>query len=181
MPTPDLGRSRRSTSQPSEPQKMQGSGDLLSFFRSPVDNARVNSAFGFRSVPKGTKSVNMVGGKQLNTGIDLGGKIGDQIKAAAPGKVVSVVTNPKDKAFRAGWGKHVLVEHDVNGQKVYTRYSHLNDVAGLKVGQSIGAGTLLGFLGKSGNATGPHLDFEMFTKDAKGRNKFIDTNKLFGR
>ena len=77
--------------------------------------------------------------------------LGDQVVAAAPG----VVTRAEPKG-NSGYGHYVRVEHE-NGEN--TIYAHLTSVV-VKVGQRLDQGALLGTVGETGNATGPHLHFE---------------------
>lgn len=77
--------------------------------------------------------------------------LGDPIVAAAPG-VVTVA----DTVVDSGYGRWVVVDH---GKNESTIYAHMSAVA-VKVGQQVDQGTLLGYVGDSGNTTGPHLHFE---------------------
>jgi hypothetical protein len=77
--------------------------------------------------------------------------LGDQVVSAAPGVVTTA--EPKGKS---GYGHYVRVEHE-NGEN--TIYAHLTTVV-VKVGQRLDQGALLGAVGETGNATGPHLHFE---------------------
>jgi murein DD-endopeptidase MepM/ murein hydrolase activator NlpD len=77
--------------------------------------------------------------------------LGDQVVAAAPG----VVTRAEPRGT-SGYGHYVRIEH-MNGEN--TIYAHLTTVA-VAVGQTVDQGGLLGTVGETGNATGPHLHFE---------------------
>jgi hypothetical protein len=77
--------------------------------------------------------------------------VGDPVVAAAAGVVTTAVPNGT-----RGYGRHVVVDHG-NGES--TLYAHLQTV-NVGVGQSVDQGALLGLLGETGNATGPHLHFE---------------------
>lgn len=92
-----------------------------------------------------------------NVGLDIGAAQGTPIVAPASGVVVSVGTG-----VNAGWGNSVLMRDDQGNQ---FRLSHMRDVPMVKAGQSINAGQQLGVVGMTGNATGPHLDFEYKPKD----------------
>ncbi len=76
---------------------------------------------------------------------------GSAVVAAAPGTVATAV-----KVDRGGYGRYVVVEH-ANGES--SLYAHLKAVT-VQAGQSIDKGALLGSVGESGNASGPHLHFE---------------------
>jgi hypothetical protein len=77
--------------------------------------------------------------------------VGDPVVAAAAGVVTTAVANGT-----RGYGRYVVVDHG-NGES--TLYGHLSAV-NVGVGQTVDQGTLLGLVGDTGNATGPHLHFE---------------------
>ena len=77
--------------------------------------------------------------------------VGDPVVAAAPGVVTTAVPNGT-----RGYGRYVVVDHG-NGES--SLYAHLQTV-NVGVGQPVDQGTLIGLLGDTGNATGPHLHFE---------------------
>ena len=77
--------------------------------------------------------------------------IGDPVVAAAAGVVTKAVPNGTH-----GYGRYVELDHG-NGES--TIYGHLSTVV-VGVGQTVDQGTLLGTVGETGNATGPHLHFE---------------------
>ncbi len=81
-----------------------------------------------------------------------GGDLGKTVVAAAPGTVVTAVTGKKKPSY----GQYVVVDHG-NGES--TLYAHLHSVL-VTVGQTVSAGTQLGTVGDTGNASGPHLHFE---------------------
>jgi murein DD-endopeptidase MepM/ murein hydrolase activator NlpD len=90
--------------------------------------------------------------KGYHTGVDFPVPTGTTVKAAAAGRVVS-----------AGWGGaygyQVVIRHS-DGR--YTQYGHLSAIS-VKAGQGVGAGQRIGRSGSTGNATGPHLHFEVRT------------------
>ena len=77
--------------------------------------------------------------------------IGDPVVAAATGVVTTAGPNGTH-----GYGRYVVVDHG-NGES--TLYAHLSSVS-VGVGQTVDQGSLLGLVGETGNATGPHLHFE---------------------
>jgi murein DD-endopeptidase MepM/ murein hydrolase activator NlpD len=87
---------------------------------------------------------------RFHAGIDLPAPAGTAVIASAAGKVTWA-------APRGGWGNLVTVDH---GHGVRTMYAHLATF-GVKVGQWIAGGTVLGRVGSTGDATGPHLHFEV--------------------
>ncbi|WP_248581446.1 M23 family metallopeptidase [Nocardioides sp. InS609-2] len=76
---------------------------------------------------------------------------GSSVVAAARGVVTTAV-----KVDRGGYGRYVVVDH---GNDESSLYAHLKAVT-VQLGQSVDKGALLGALGASGNASGPHLHFE---------------------
>jgi hypothetical protein len=81
-----------------------------------------------------------------------GGDLGKPVVAAAPGTVVTSVIGQNKPSY----GQYVVVDHG-NGES--SLYAHL-DSALVAVGQVVQAGTQLGTVGQTGNASGPHLHFE---------------------
>jgi murein DD-endopeptidase MepM/ murein hydrolase activator NlpD len=81
-----------------------------------------------------------------------GGDLGKPVVAAAPGTVITAVVGRKKKSY----GQYVVIDHG-NGES--TLYGHLDSVL-VTVGQVVSAGTQLGTVGETGNASGPHLHFE---------------------
>ena len=64
--------------------------------------------------------------------------------------------------IKGGWGRMVLVTHRAG---VSTLYAHLSRI-GVRVGQSVARGAVLGRVGMTGRATGPHLHFEVYVRGA---------------
>jgi murein DD-endopeptidase MepM/ murein hydrolase activator NlpD len=94
---------------------------------------------------------------KLHKGIDIAGSniYGKPIVAAADG-VVSLVDNN-----RGGYGYYVMVNHgNKNGNNYVTLYAHMSKQAA-RVGQKVKAGDIIGYVGSTGQSTGPHLHFEI--------------------
>jgi len=81
-----------------------------------------------------------------------GGDLGKPVVAAAPGTVITAVVGPNKPSY----GQYVVIDH---GNDESTLYAHLDSVL-VTVGQVVQAGTQLGTVGETGNASGPHLHFE---------------------
>ena len=90
------------------------------------------------------------GAWRMHTGIDLAAAEGTPVLAARAGRVVLV----EDVG---AYGLSVLIDH---GQGVETLYAHLLDAA-VAMGQAVEAGSVIGRVGMSGSASGPHLHFEL--------------------
>ena len=114
-------------------------GDVALPLQKPVNGKLGNGRFGSRRVFNGQP-------RQPHTGLDITVAQGTPIRAPADGVVVDV----DDYFFN---GKTVFLSH---GQGVMTMYCHLNDFA-VQVGQQVQRGDVLGTVGKTGRATGPHL------------------------
>ena len=90
------------------------------------------------------------GSRAHHAGVDIDGDSGDPIYAAAGGRVL--------EAGRGGeYGSYVLIDHGDGLQTLYAHASHLL----VKRGQEIDAGTEIARVGRSGNARGTHLHFEV--------------------
>jgi murein DD-endopeptidase MepM/ murein hydrolase activator NlpD len=88
--------------------------------------------------------------KKMHKGIDFGADRGSPVRAAGPGRVVY--------ARRKGsYGRLVIIDH---GLGVETRYAHLDRVHAVE-GEFVSAEALIGRVGATGRATGPHLHFEV--------------------
>lgn len=86
-------------------------------------------------------------------GVDLGAKGGTPVYAAAAGTVIV----SRSSGWNGGYGSYVVIDH---GNGTQTLYSHLSSVS-VSMGSSIGKGDLVGSVGKTGEATGFHLHFEV--------------------
>ena len=111
--------------------------------------------------------------------LDFYAPVGTPVYASYSGKVVRVVDGGTDY-YGDGYGNYVVVEHDgytlLNGNKVklYSKYNHMNATA-ISNGASVTAGTTkLGYVGKSGYVTGPHLDFQIFYNSSNQNNSYTN-------
>lgn len=93
----------------------------------------------------------------LHTGVDFVIPTGTPVKAIGPGEVVTAGAG-------GDYGNQVVVRHE---DGTFSQYAHLSQVKAV-VGQSVQGGTLIGWSGDTGNATGPHLHFEVRTGDSFG-------------
>jgi murein DD-endopeptidase MepM/ murein hydrolase activator NlpD len=90
----------------------------------------------------------------FHTGVDISSNYGQAVIAPADGVVVFA-------AKAGGYGRLLILEH---GHGISTRYGHLASFAGA-VGQSIRRGDIIGYVGRSGRSTGPHLHYEVRIND----------------
>ncbi len=86
-------------------------------------------------------------------GVDLGAQTGTPILAAAGGTVIVA----KQGGYNGGYGSYVVISHD-NGTQ--TLYGHMSQVY-VSVGNVVPRGQVIGAVGMTGHATGPHLHFEV--------------------
>ena len=103
----------------------------------------VTSAFGMREHP-------LFGDERPHSGIDIAGSAGSEVLAADSG-TVAVAT------YSSSYGNYVTIYHS-NGD--YTLYAHMSSLA-VTAGQNITQGDVIGYVGSTGWATGPHLHFEI--------------------
>jgi murein DD-endopeptidase MepM/ murein hydrolase activator NlpD len=106
---------------------------------------RVSSPFGWRIHP-------VFHTRKLHTGVDLASPEGTPIYAAGDGIV-------ERAGWASGYGRFVLLKH-VNGFE--TGYGHMSRIADItKPGATVRQGQIIGYVGHTGDATGPHLHFEI--------------------
>ena len=111
----------------------------------------LSSPYGWRLHPVRKKRL-------FHAGIDIAAPKGTAINCVAPGRVIYAGT-------RTGYGKLIIVSHE-NG--LSTRYAHCSQIL-VKNGQIVKEGQLIGKVGATGVATGPHLHFEV-RKNGKTQN-----------
>ncbi len=122
-----------------------GSSMRKAFLRSPVDFRRISSKF------QRERYHPVLGKKRPHRGVDYAAKIGTPIKAAGDGKVVF-------RGTKGGYGRTVIVQH---GGNITTLYAHMSGYRrGVSTGTRVQQGQIIGYVGKSGLATGPHLHYE---------------------
>jgi len=95
-------------------------------------------------------------GDRFHAGVDYLAAFGARVEAAAAGRVSFAGVNA------GGWGRMVIVAHRAG---VRTLYAHLSRIR-VRMGQRVATGTLLGRVGMSGRASGPHLHFEVHVRGA---------------
>ncbi len=103
--------------------------------------------------------------KGWHTGVDYPAPIGTRIGSAGPGTVSEIKTG-------GSYGLHVIVDHgSIDGKKVQSLYAHMSAfAAGLEVGDRVQPNTALGYVGLTGNTSGPHLHLEVHLNWTGGSN-----------
>ncbi|MGA7258891.1 MAG: M23 family metallopeptidase [Terracidiphilus sp.] len=108
----------------------------------PVDG-RVGSGFGERQDP-------INGEGAFHSGIDIDAPWGTPVRAAGDGVVIAT-----DQG--AGYGREITIDH---GHDLTTIYGHLSSIA-IVPGEHVTRGQIIGYVGQTGRATGPHLHYEV--------------------
>ena len=115
------------------------------FLRSPVEFSRISSGFTLARFHPILQTM------RAHKGVDYAAPIGTHIKAASDGTVLFV-------GQQGGYGNVIMLQH---AGDISTVYGHLSRFApGLHKGQKISQGDVIGQVGMSGLATGPHLHYE---------------------
>lgn len=114
------------------------------FLRSPVDFRRISSRFGKRHHP-------VLNRMRMHTGVDYAASRGTPIRATGDGKIIH-------RSRKGGYGKTVIIRH---GSKYSTLYAHMSSYnRKARNGSKVKQGQIIGYVGATGRATGPHLHYE---------------------
>jgi len=114
------------------------------FLRSPLEFSRISSGFGMRQHP-------ILKQWRAHKGIDYAAPAGTRVKATGDGTV-------EFAGRQGGYGTLVVIRH---AGSYSTYYAHLSGLArGLRRGARVAQGDIIGYVGRSGWATGPHLHYE---------------------
>ena len=123
----------------------QGQSMRKAFLRTPVDFTRISSRF---SLSRKHPVLNRI---RAHKGVDYAARTGTPIKAAGDGKIIW-------RARKGGFGRAVIVQH---GSGITTLYAHMSRYRkGQKQGSRVKQGDVIGYVGQSGLASGPHLHYE---------------------
>ena len=114
----------------------------------------ISSPFGMRHHP-------ILGGQRMHTGIDVPAPTGTRLYAAATGEIIF-------RGWLGGYGNTVIIHHglDQDGNGVSTLYAHLSAFSSFAVGDFVISSDVIGFVGSTGQSTGPHLHFEVRINNA---------------
>ena len=125
----------------------KGESMRKAFLKAPLKYSRISSGFSYARRHPVTRRV------QPHTGIDYAAPKGTPVMSIGDGVVTS-------KKYEGAGGNTVRIRHN----SVYsTAYLHLSGYAkGLKVGQRVRQGEVIGYVGSTGRSTGPHLDFRVW-------------------
>ncbi|SIT11633.1 peptidoglycan DD-metalloendopeptidase family protein [Neptunomonas antarctica] len=115
------------------------------FLRMPVDFARISSGF---NLSRKHPVLNRI---RAHKGVDYAASTGTPIKASGDGKIIW-------KGTKGGYGRAIIIQH---GSNITTLYAHMSKYnSKLQQGSRVKQGQVIGYVGKSGLATGPHLHYE---------------------
>lgn len=121
-----------------------GNAVKKSLLRTPINAVRITSGFGMRRHP-------ILGYSKMHQGVDFGAGQGTPIMAAGDGVV-------KYKGWSNGYGNFVLIQH--NGT-YSTAYGHMSRFGNISLNGRVKQGQVIGYVGMTGRATGPHLHYEV--------------------
>ncbi len=129
----------------------------------PLLSGRITDLFGKRKDP-------FVYRTRHHQGLDIGAPRGTEVFAPANGVVEFVKTTYRR---RSGYGKAVVINH---GYGIKTLYGHLSEIK-VKAGQKLERWDIVGLVGETGRATGPHLHYEVWVDgEATDPMRFILNN-----
>ena len=114
------------------------------FLRSPLEFSRISSGFGGRMHP-------IMNSWRAHTGVDYAAPTGTAVRATADGTIEFV-------GGQSGYGNTVIVRHNAVNSTLYGHLSRFG--SGLRAGTRVSQGQLIGYVGMTGWATGPHLHYE---------------------
>ena len=116
-----------------------------------LDKFKITGWFGYEPNPLGS-------GTRFHKALDLGIGRGENIYAAASGKVITA-------RYSSSYGYYVMIQHN-NG--MYTLYAHASKLL-VKEGEKVVQGDTIALIGSTGQSTGPHLHFEIILENGKTR------------
>jgi murein DD-endopeptidase MepM/ murein hydrolase activator NlpD len=128
------------------------------FLKSPLNYRRISSRFSMSRLHPIYKIY------RPHLGVDYAAAAGTPIVSAGEGHVIF-------KGWRSGFGNYIEIQHP---SSTITCYGHLRGFAkGLSNGEKVSQGQIIGYVGSTGDATGPHLDYRV-----KKNGRFIDPLKM---
>ena len=119
--------------------------------KTPINGARLSSAFGMRKHP-------IDGFNKMHKGTDFAAPMGTPIMASGDGKI-------KKAGWCGGGGNCIVIKHNSTYQTVY---AHMSKFAkGIRSGVRVKQGQTIGYVGSTGKSTGPHLHYEVIINGKK--------------
>lgn len=131
------------------------------FLKAPVQFSRISSVFNPRRRHPVLNTI------RAHRGVDYAAPTGTPVRAAGAGRI-------QFRGVKGGFGNVVEIEHS---GRVVTRYGHLSRFAkNMGAGRKVEQGEVIGYVGKTGLATGPHLHFEYIEQG-----RYVDPQKAIRR
>ncbi len=123
----------------------KGESARKTLMRTPIDGARLSSAFGKRRHP-------VLGYSRMHRGVDFAAPAGTPIYDAGQGSIVYA-------GRKGAYGNYIRLRHN----RLYaTAYAHMRRFArGMAKGRRVKQGQIIGYVGSTGRSTGPHLHYEI--------------------
>jgi len=135
----------------------EGKNVKKSLLKTPIDGAKLSSSFGMRKHP-------ILDYNKLHKGVDFAAPKGTPIFAGGNGVIDYVGNN-------GGYGKYIRIRHNNEYKTAYAHLSNFNK--NIVKGKRVNQGDIIGYVGNTGNSTGPHLHYEILYK-----NKQINPMKM---
>lgn len=125
----------------------QGNSLRKAFLKAPLNYKRISSTFTYHRKHPIFKTV------RPHTGVDYAAPIGTPVVSIGDGVVI-------EKGYKGGGGNTVKIRHN---STYTTAYLHLSKYGkDIQVGKRVAQGDVIGYVGSTGNSTGPHLDFRVW-------------------
>jgi len=125
--------------------------------RKPVNDGIMRSGFGSRRHP-------ILGYTKMHTGVDWAASLGTHIYASGNGTV-------EKAGWESGYGKYIRLKHNYGYE---TAYGHMTAFArGMEPGVKVRQGQLIGYVGSTGQSTGPHVHYEILVNG-----RFVDPMRI---
>ena len=129
----------------------KGESIRKALLRTPLNGAKITSKFGMRNHP-------VLGYTRMHKGVDFGAATGTPIYAAGDGKIAFA-------GRKGGYGNYIQLKHNTS---YATAYGHMSRfAAGMRQGAAVKQGQIIGYVGMTGTATGPHLHYEVLVNNAQ--------------
>ena len=128
-----------------------GKSAKKALMKTPINGARLSSSFGMRKHP-------IDGFNKMHKGTDFAAPMGTPIMASGDGIIIKL-------GWCGGGGNCIKIKHNSTYQTVYAHMS--NFAAGIKKKVRVKQGQIIGYVGSTGNSTGPHLHYEVIENNKK--------------
>ena len=122
----------------------EGRSVRKAFIRAPLNFTRISSGF---NPSRRHPVLNTI---RAHRGVDYAAPTGTPIRAAGDGKVLF-------RGVQGGYGNTIILQH---GSNITTLYGHMSRFGSARAGARVNQGDVIGYVGSSGLATGPHLHYE---------------------